>query len=79
MKKRKVRKTKKSTRIVLVLFLFAILLIDVGIYLQATNFSLNDNKNGPTPKVYKEKKQPKEYSARMIMVGDALIHRKSIQ
>lgn len=74
MKKRKVRKAKKSTRIVLVLFLFAILLIDVGIYLQATNFSLNDNKNGPTPKVYKEKKQPKEYSARMIMVGDALIH-----
>ena len=74
MKKRKVRKVRKSTKIVVTLFLFAILLIDLGIYFQAANFSLDNPQKVSSNEVKKEEKQPKEYSAKMVMVGDALIH-----
>ena len=72
MKKRKVSK-KKKPRIIFVLFIFAILLIDLGIYFQFTGFSLKSTID--VKKSFETlTKTPKVYSADMVMVGDALIH-----
>lgn len=72
MKKKKVGKLKKP-RIIFVLFLFSMLLIDLGIYFQFTGFFLKNTID--VDKSFKTlTKTPKIYSADMVMVGDALIH-----
>lgn len=72
MKKRRASKTKKP-RIIFVLFIFAILLIDLGIYFQFTGFSLKGNID--VKKSFESlSRTPHVYSADMVMVGDALIH-----
>lgn len=75
MSKRKVRRIKrKLKRGWKVVLLVLILLIGVGVYFGITSFSLdkNDTKKDNEKKV--EVKRPKEYQARLFMVGDALIH-----
>lgn len=72
MKKRKVSK-KRKPRIIFILFIFSILLIDLGIYFQFTGFSLKSTID--VKKSFETlTKTPKVYSADMVMVGDALIH-----
>lgn len=76
MAKRKVRLKKKSKLVVLIILL--ILVLGFGAYYQVSYFSKVDKKIEDTPikkEVKKEvKKEPKEYSASLFMVGDALIH-----
>lgn len=72
MKKKKVGKRRKP-RIIFVLFLFSMLLLDLGIYFEFTGFFLKntiDVKKSFEPLT----KTPEIYSADMVMVGDALIH-----
>ena len=71
MKKRKVR---KRIKIVFVLFLLGVVSISTGAYFQLSNFSFNEKKYNKSKKEEVPIKEPKEYSASMIMVGDALIH-----
>ena len=68
MAKRKVRKVKRKVK---VFFVISILLIGVGIFLQATSFSKEAKKE---PKKVVKKKKEKDKEIKMFMVGDALIH-----
>lgn len=73
MAKRKV-KAKKITKILLAIILIVAILVG-GSFYYIYNFSLNKPKN-PVENKKEEviKKEPKDYSARLFMVGDALIH-----
>lgn len=72
MKKKKVRKLKKRFKIILILVL---LVLAVGCVFKFTNFSFLKKTTKTTKSVTKVKKdEPKEYSLKMLMVGDALIH-----
>lgn len=73
MAKRKV-KAKKITKILLAIILIVAILVG-GSFYYIYNFSLNKPKNPVEDKKEEEiKKEPKDYSARLFMVGDALIH-----
>ena len=69
--KKKKRKLKKSVRIITFL---SILLIVVGVGLQVGKYYKTPKKNNKKEEVKEEKKQPKDYTASVVMVGDALIH-----
>jgi poly-gamma-glutamate capsule biosynthesis protein CapA/YwtB (metallophosphatase superfamily) len=72
MKKKKVRKLKKRFKIILILVLLVLI---VGCVFKFTNFSFLKKTTKTTKSVTKVKKdEPKEYSLKMLMVGDALIH-----
>lgn len=73
---RKVRKVKrklrKKVKTLIVLFILCIGVL-CGIFI--SNFSLNKNEDSIKEDNQKEeKKEPKEYSLKLFMVGDALIH-----
>lgn len=73
MAKRKV-KAKKITKILLAIILIVAILVG-GSFYYIYNFSLNKPKNPAEDKKEEViKKEPKDYSARLFMVGDALIH-----
>lgn len=73
MAKRKV-KAKKITKILLAIILIVAILVG-GLFYYIYNFSLNKPKNPVEDKKEEViKKEPKDYSARLFMVGDALIH-----
>lgn len=73
MAKRKV-KAKKITKILLAIILIVAILVG-GSFYYIYNFSLNKPKNPVEDKKEEViKKEPKDYSARLFMVGDALIH-----
>lgn len=76
MSKRKVRKVKKklkkASKLILLIMIFVIGLV---IYFGFSNFSFDakkDVKSDDSEDI--EVKEPKEYQARLFMVGDALIH-----
>lgn len=75
MKKGKVRKKRKYLGSVIFLLIVSFSLIGLGIYFQFSNLS-NDNKvlHDKKEKIKEKVKEPKEYEAKMIMIGDALIH-----
>ena len=73
MAKRKV-KAKKITKILLAIILIVAILVG-GSFYYIYNLSLNKPKNPAEDKKEEViKKEPKDYSARLFMVGDALIH-----
>lgn len=76
MSKRKVRKVKrKLKKMGKLLIPIAILIILLGVYLVFSDFSLSDKNNTKDDTLDNvEVKEPKEYQARLFMVGDALIH-----
>ncbi len=77
MARRKVRKFKKNIKLILFVFLFVILLGGAifGYVILESNSKDNAVKKTPKKEVKEvKKKEPKDYYARLIMVGDALIH-----
>lgn len=76
MSKRKVRKVKrKLKKMGKLLIPIVILIILLGVYLVFSDFSLSDKNNTKDDTLDNaEEKEPKEYQARLFMVGDALIH-----
>lgn len=73
MARRKVRKMKRKIKV----FGVVLLLLVIGgfIFIQLTDFSFSSKKKDkPKEKEEVEVKEPKEYSAKLFMVGDALIH-----
>lgn len=76
--KRKVRKVKRKLKKKALILLILVILVSCGCgYFVWTNFSLEQEKD-KIQEVKKEPKEevkvPKEYTARLFMVGDALIH-----
>lgn len=76
MSKRKVRKVKRKLKKISKLVIpITVLLILLGGYLVFSDFSLSDKNNTKDDTLDNvEVKEPKEYQARLFMVGDALIH-----
>lgn len=76
MSKRKVRKVKRKLKKISKLVIpITFLLILLGGYLVFSDFSLSDKNNTKDDILDNvEVKEPKEYQARLFMVGDALIH-----
>lgn len=76
MAKRRIRKVKRKVykNILIIIFVF-FLIIGVGFYVILSDSS-SSSKSLHTKDVKKEvvKKEPREYQARLFMVGDALIH-----
>lgn len=72
MAKRKI-KVKKITKILLVVIILVIALAG-GSFYYIYNFSKNKPADNVVEKKEEDKKEPKDYSARLFMVGDALIH-----
>ncbi len=75
---RKVRKVKRKLKghVKLIVSLLIAVLLGIAMFFAISNFSSSKN-NGDNEKKVKtkeEKKKPKEYSASLLMVGDALIH-----
>lgn len=75
---RKVRKVKRKLKghVKLIVSLLIAVLLGIAMFFAISNFSSSKN-NGDNEKKVKtkeEKKKPKEYSASLFMVGDALIH-----
>ena len=74
MSRRRVRKVKKRLKkSVKVIFVLLILVVGVFSISKISNFSKKEEPKKVVPKKKKEKKE-KDYSLRMFMVGDALIH-----
>lgn len=77
MSKRRVRRVKrKLKKYMMILFLFFFLIGGIGIYFGIEYFYNPTEKHKEVPKWGDriEEKVPREYSARLFMVGDALIH-----
>ncbi len=76
MAKRKVRMKKKSKLVLLIVLL--VFVLGAGFYYQVSYFSNSKNEtfesNLKKEEAKEEKKEPKEYEAKLFMVGDALIH-----
>ena len=74
MSRRRVRKVKKKLKkSVKVIFVLLILVVGIFSVSKISNFSKKEEPKKVVPKKKKEKKE-KDYSLRMFMVGDALIH-----
>lgn len=75
---RKVRKVKRKLKghVKLIVSLLIAVLLGIGMFFAISNFSpsKNNGDNKKSIKTKEEKKKPKEYSANLFMVGDALIH-----
>ena len=76
MSKRRVKKRKLKKSVKILLFLVVVLCISVFFFLnKASFFSNKDVKNNKKKvEIKQEEKKPKEYTATVFMVGDALIH-----
>lgn len=76
MSKRKVRKVKRKIKKKFKLIIIILILcIGVFTFLSINNFSFSKKEVKPKKQIVKkEEKKPKEYSAKLFMVGDALIH-----
>lgn len=75
---RKVRKVKRKLKghVKLIVSLLIAVLLGIAMFFAISNFSSskNNDDNEKKVKTEEEKKKPKEYSASLFMVGDALIH-----
>ncbi len=75
---RKVRKVKRKLKghVKLIVSLLIAVLLGIAMFFAISNFSSskNNDDNEKKVKTKEEKKKPKEYSASLFMVGDALIH-----
>ncbi|MBR4618218.1 MAG: CapA family protein [Bacilli bacterium] len=69
-KKKRKRKLKKSVKIIA---FFSVILIIAGVGLEMKNYYKKPTKE-KVKEAKEEKKQPKDYKASIVMVGDALIH-----
>lgn len=75
---RKVRKVKRKLKghVKLIVSLLIAVLLGIAMFFAISNFSSskNNDDNEKKVKTKEENKKPKEYSASLLMVGDALIH-----